>query len=412
MYPVCELKIGYGLPDSFNIESLNSNKPQQFYLLMKTKSMKKLSLLLLVCVTFSAIAQRKYYPVEMKNKWGYMNAEGSITLPATFDYADEFYDGLAVVAVRNLPCVINEKGIRIIDTGLYQNISHFSQGLAAAMDFSGRKFYVNTKGQKVITLPEDIYESRTFSEGIAVVSKKLDEHVTKFGRDISTLGYRFAYINMKGEFITEFVFEDADDIVNGFARFRQGTKFGLVNAKGEVVVKANFNNIGNFNEGFAAVDVGGKYGYINTEGLLVIKPIFEYAYDFTEGMAGVWEKGKYGFINTTGAIVIAPTFDQIKPFAEGKAAAMKDGKWGFINKEGTWVLRNVFDNAAVFSEGRCAVMVKRGWGFIDATGVLVIPAEFDAVGSFHDGIADIVYRDINLYINLQGQLLPILDKKK
>ncbi|MES2558939.1 MAG: WG repeat-containing protein [Bacteroidota bacterium] len=374
--------------------------------------MKKIILLFLVCVTFTVLAQQKYYPVEIKYKWGYMDAEGRLVLPATFDYADEFYEGLAVVAVRNLPCVINEKGLRIIDTGLYQHISHFSQGLAAAMDFSGRKFYINTKGYKVITLPEDIYESRTFSEGIAVVSKKHEEHVTKFGRDISTLGYRFAYINMRGELVSEYVFEDADDIVNGYARFRQGTKFGLINTKGEIVIKPTYNNIGNFNSGLAVVDVDGKYGYINTEGILVIKPQFEYAYDFTEGLAGVWMKGKYGFINKEGTITIQPTFDQIKPFAEGKAAAMKDGKWGFINKEGVWVLRNVFDNASVFSEGRCAVMIKRGWGFIDATGALVIPADFDAVGSFHDGIADVVYRDISLYINLQGQLLPILEKKK
>ncbi|MES2779466.1 MAG: WG repeat-containing protein [Bacteroidota bacterium] len=374
--------------------------------------MKKITLLLLVCVTYTAIAQHKYYPVEMRNKWGYMDAEGSMVLPATFDYADEFYEGLAIVAVRNLPCVINEKGMRIIDTGLYQNISHFSQGLAAAMDFDGRKFYINTKGEKIITLPADIYESRTFSEGIAVVSKKLDEHVTKFGRDISTLGYRFAYMNMKGEFVTDFVFEDADDITNGYARFRQGTKFGLVNDKGEITLQPAFNNIGNFNNGMAVVDVDGKYGYINTQGSLIIKPQFDYAYGFTEELAGVLVKGKYGFINTTGTIVIEPAFEQIKPFAEGKAAAMKDGKWGFINKEGVWVLRNVFDNATVFSEGRCAVMVKRGWGFIDATGVLVIPADYDAVGSFHDGIADVVYRDINLYINNRGQLLPIIEKKK
>jgi hypothetical protein len=374
--------------------------------------MKKFSTLLVVCFTFTAFAQTKYYPVERKNKWGYMNSEGTMILPPNFDYADEFYEGLAIVAVKNLPCVINDKGLRIIDTALYQNISHFSQGLASAMDFKGRRFYINTKGEKVIILPDDIYEARTFSEGIAVLSKKLDEHITKFGRDISTLGYRFAYINLKGEMVSDFVFEDADDIVNGYARFRQGTKFGLVNAKGQVVVKPTFDNIGNFNNGFAVVAVNGKYGYINSEGATVIKPQFEYAYDFTEGIAGVWVSGKYGFINTAGEVKIQPTFEQIKPFSEGKAAVMKDGKWGFINKNGEWVLRNVFDNATVFSEGRCAVMVKRNWGFIDATGALIIPAEYDAVGSFHDGIADVVYRDINLYINIRGQLLPITDNKK
>jgi hypothetical protein len=372
--------------------------------------MKNLYSAILLFVSLNTFAQQVLFPIEYKNKWGYMNTEGSMTLPAIYDYADDFAGEYAVVALRNQPCVINKLGVRIIDTGMYQFISPFSEGFAAVRDYDNHKFYVNTKGKKVITVADSIYEIRKFKNGVAAVSTEFDKHETKFGRDISTLGYRFAYMDTTGKFITGFIFEDADDMKNGIARVRQGIKFGLVNPNGEWVLKPTYNNIGDFNEGKAVVDLNGKYGYINTKGELIIPVQFEYAYSFSEGLAGFYGKGKYGFINEKGEVIIQPTLDQIKPFAEGKAAILKEGKWGFIDKTGTLVLRNVFDNASVFSEGKCAVLLKKYWGFIDARGALIIPAEYDAVGSFENGIADVVFRDINLYINSQGTLMPILKK--
>ncbi len=371
--------------------------------------MKKLLFgLLLLC--YGAQAQQTLFAIEIKGKWGYMNSEGKMMIPAQFDYADDFSEGMAVVAFRNQPCVINENGKRVIDTGSFQFISRFSEGFAAASDYNGQKYIINPKGDKTVTLPADIYEIRAFREGVAVVSKKIDEHETKFGRDIATLGYKFGYVNTKGEPVTDFVYDDADDAKNGIMRVKQGVLFGLLRTDGSVIIKPTYENIGIFTEGKAVVDVKAKFGYINTSGEIVIKPIFDYAYDFTEGVAGVYLKGKYGFIDASGAFQIPATFDLIKPFSEGKAAVLKENKWGFIDKSGNWVLRNVFDNAAVFSEGKCAVLVKRNWGFIDHQGALVIPADFDAVGAFHDGVADVVYRDINLYINTRGEILPKLSK--
>lgn len=368
-------------------------------------------LLSLLFLCHLAAAQSTLYPIEKKGKWGYMNQEGNIVLPFQYDYADEFSNGYAVVAVRNLPCLIDLTGKHIIDTGIYQLLGRFADGLLPAKTFDGSFLYINVQGKRVITLPSDIYEARKFSNGVAVVAKQQDMHETKFGRDVSTMGYLFAFIDSEGNFITEFIFDDADDMINNLARVRQGTKFGLINHKGAWVCKPAYGNIGSFSEDKAVVDVNGKYGFINTKGDVTIKPMFDYAYNFSNGLAGVWVKGKYGFIDASGTYRIKPQYEQIMPFAEGKAAIRKDGKWGFINTNGELILRNVFDNATVFSEGKCAVLVKKYWGFIDATGALIIPAEYDAVGSFFNGIADVVYRDLPLYVNDRGRLLPIMDKK-
>ncbi len=375
--------------------------------------MKKAVLIVLTFITIAASAQTKLFPMEVKGKWGYMDQIGRMVIPAMYDYADDFKDGFAVVALKNLPCIINEKNVRIVDTSLYQFISPFSEGLAAVNDFNHKKYYINTKGQRVINLGDTIYEARKFKNGLAVVSKQVDDHVLKFNHDIITLGYKFGYIDTKGNLMINFLYEDADDFDEDLARVQLKKKYGLINTKGEMILKAEYGNIDHFFENKAVIDGLGKYGYVDTKGNVVIKPKFDMAYDFTEGMAAIWNaaNNKYGFINGEGEIKIPLIYDNVKPFSEGKAAVLKDGKWGFIDKNGTLVLRHVFDNASVYREGMCAVLIKRKWGFIDAAGSLIIPADFDAVGSFDNGVADIIYNGVALYINKQGSLLPKLNEK-
>lgn len=372
------------------------------------KNLRVVNLSVLLLLAFQAFAQSNLFPIEIKGKWGYMDAKGKMQIPAQFDYADDFREGFAVVALNRMPCVIDAKGARMVDTGLYQTIGPVSEGLCAATDYQWKRYYLNTKGEVVITLPAEVYEARPFYNGVAVLSKAVDIHETKYGRDIATFGYLFGFIDKTGKMLTEFVYEDADDMQSGLSRVKKGTKFGLVNQQGVEVLPPTYQNIGLFNEGKAVVDAGGKYGYINDKAEVIIKPQYEFAYPFSDGMAGVWVKGKYGFINEAGELKVAAQFDAIKPFSEGKAAAKKENKWGFIDRTGTWVIRNVFDDAGIFSEDLCPILYKRKWGYIDAVGKVIIPTEFDAAGAFNKGVADVMYHGISVYINRQGQILPIL----
>ncbi len=375
--------------------------------------MKRIFSIALMCVSLFANAQTNLFPIEIKGKWGYMNRVGSMQIQAMYDYAEVFQEGFAVVALHNLPCVINEKAQRIVDTNVYQFIGKFSDGLAVVRDFKQQKFYINTKGEKVITLPSEIYEARKFRHGLACVSKQLDQHTLKFNHDIVTLGYGFGYIDKSGKQSIDFIYDDADDFDKyGLARVKIKTGFGLINTKGETVLKPDYANIGDFSEGKAVIDANGKYGYVDTNGQIVIAAKFDMAFEFNEGMAAILNisNKKYGFINEKGEIKIPLVYDDVRPFSEGRAAVLKDGKWGFIDKSGMFVINNQFDNASIFREGMCAVLVKRKWGFINETGRIAVPADFDAVGSFDNGVADVVYHNISFYVNKQGDILPRIEK--
>ena len=375
--------------------------------------MKRIFFIATIFISLIATAQTKLFPIEVKGKFGYMDQNGKMAIPPMYDYADEFIEDLAVVALHNQPCVINPKNERVVDTSIYQFIGAYSEGVSSVIDFNKKKFYLNTKGEKVISLPDDIYEGRKFKDGFACVSKEVDEHTLKYTRDIVTLGYRFGFIDKSGKQVIDFIYDDASNFTNGIARVKVKNLFGVMNKSGELIVKPIYKTIGNFFEGKAVMNESGKYGFIDTTGKVIIKPQFELAFDFSEGLAAIYDSKtkKYGFINDKGETIIKLEYDGVRPFSEGKAAVLQNGKWGFIDSKGKLVLLHVFDNASEFSEGTCAILVKRKWGFIDETGHVIVPLEFDAVGSFDHGIADVVYHGISLYIDKRGNILPRLTDK-
>ncbi len=376
---------------------------------MYFSGMSKLSLFLLsISLSFVVGAQTILFPIQIKDKWGYTNVQGKMVIAPMYDYAESFCEGYAVVALNNQPCVINSANMRVIDTGLYSSIQRFSEGFAKVRDYKNHQFFIDYEGNQKIVVNDAYYDARPFHNGLSLVAQESEIHETKFGKDISTLGYRFGYMNKQGEIVIPIGLDDADDFVDGIARYKQGTKFGLLDSNGKKIIEAKYFNIGAFHDNLAIVDAGGRYGFINNEGKEVIKPIYEFATDFSEGLAGVMIKGKYGFINADGKLIINPEYDAVRPFSQGLAAVKVQNKWGFIDANGKLKMGYVFDNATMFSDDRCAILLKRRWGFIDTTGRLVISAEYDAVGIFKDGLAEVLRGKVSAYVNKNGTVIPIL----
>ncbi|MFN4082239.1 MAG: WG repeat-containing protein [Bacteroidia bacterium] len=367
--------------------------------------MRYLLFILKFSISIQSFAQN-LYPVEKKRKWGYMNSEGKMVIDFKYDLAMPFNNGYAMVALNRMPCLINKNEKRVIDTGLYQFIGKYNEGLISVMDYKFRRFYLDTTGKVKITLDKEIYDAGTFYKGVARVSKKVISVENKYGFDISNLEYKFAYIKKDGSYITDFIFDDCDEFSNYPARYMQGTKFGLVDTNGTIITKAIYTNISEFNEDLAVVNLNGKFGFVNKKGVDVIKPTYEFARMFNNGLAAVEVNGKKGYINKQGAIVVEPIYEEVRPCAENRCAVKTMNKWGFIDFNGKTIYNAQFDDAGTFSEGICAIKRNGKWGAFDKEGRVVVPFEFDYIGTFENGIAEVVFRGINLYVNRRGELLP------
>lgn len=371
--------------------------------------MKRTILCLVAFLSLSPIlSAQSLYPILKKDKWGYMDGEGNMKIDFKYDLAQNFNEGYASAALGNMPCLIDVNENRVIDTGIYQFIGTYSEGLVPVMDYKYRRYYLDNKGKVVITLPKEIYDSRSFYNGLARVGKKIDIVQNKFGFDISNLGYKFGYMRKDGSMATEFIFDDGDDFENGYARFLQGQRFGVLNQDAQIVLAPTYEFISSFNEGLAVVNKMGKFGYINTKGELVLEATYTYAKEFNEGLAAVEVEGKFGFIDTSGKLVIPALYDDVRPFAEGRAGVLFQGKWAFVDGKGNYIYQPYFEEVTYFNEGICSVKLKGKWGAIDKDGRILVPFEFQNIGIFEDGLAEVLFKSINLYVNRKGEILPHL----
>ena len=134
-------------------------------------------------------------------KWGYLDKNGNISIISKYEEAGDFEDGLAVVKLDGKWGAIDIQGKTVFEC-IYDDISSFSEGLALAhIGDSSYYLYPDGKFQK---LPASL-TFYPYSSGLAKVRKSIN------GKD------KYGYIDNKGRFIMEPVFDAASDFYGNTA---------------------------------------------------------------------------------------------------------------------------------------------------------------------------------------------------
>jgi len=182
--------------------------------------------------------------------------------------------------------------------------------------------FIDPNGNLKIDLPEDVYTVFPFSDGLAVIAKRVPN-------------------------------------TNG--------RWGFIDETGKVVIEPKFNVARPFSEGLAPAITDQGLGYIDTTGRIVIQPQFgsdggPFESAFSEGLAAVApHNSKWGYIDKTGKFVIPPRFAYASEFSEGRAwVGIPKNEWslekkiGMIDAKGQWIVEPRFDYGGKFSEGLAA----------------------------------------------------------
>jgi hypothetical protein len=308
---------------------------------------------------------------------GFIDLDGKLVIPMTFDYVGNFNSGLAVASKNKKVGYIDASGTYVI-APQFDYAEDFSEGVAAVC-YSNDGFqcgYIDTKG-KLIT-PLDItsmdYQTQASEGYFTACHGSMDD-------------CRYIFTKTDGTPANFGSFTWAEPFSEGFAAVQQtvgnDSLWGFINKKGDLVVKPMFTWVGKFGSGLAPVCIGTStenctIGFINTSGEFEINPQYEYFefYDsesswgnypqhgFFEGLARVMVDQKVGYIDSTGKMVIQPQFNYGGNFVNGLARVTVNGKMGFINKKGVLVVPAIYDSAFNFYQGRAAVEVDGKWGFI------------------------------------------------
>lgn len=302
-----------------------------------------------------------------QRKFGYVKHGKKRPERLCYDWADDYYNGLAKVSINTESLI------------------------------KGKYGYVNTDGKPIVPIEFD--EVGEWVEGMVKVKK----------------GSRYGFYNELGELIVPIKYDDVEDYHNGFAAVTINQKKGLINKNGKEIIPISYDFVGEFSEGYAAVGIstesGSKCGYINENGQLVIPMIFSTASKFKEGLAHVHIGGGHfdykffkwvfddpfeGYINTNGDFVIDRQFTNATDFHNGIAIARK-GKYVIINRFGQTLKELDYDECGGFSDDGLALVANfSGYdnghqvyknGYINMNGDLVIPTIFEYAENFSDGMA-------------------------
>ena len=145
--------------------------------------------------------------------WGYIDAAGKMAIPARFQEASDFHEGLARVG----------------------------------------NAFIDSSGQEVIPATSDFAVVSDFSEGIAVVSRYTGDDGSKFG-----------YINKQGAYLVAPVYDYAEKASDGRGLVKTGSKFGYIDSSsGNLTIAPQYDQALSFSEGLAPVRQGEKWGYID-----------------------------------------------------------------------------------------------------------------------------------------------------
>lgn len=251
-------------------------------------------------------------PVNLDEKWGFIDKKGKEVIYPKYDEVGEFKDGLGAVRLGEKWGFIDKTGKLVVS--LKYDSSHY------AGDYNYH-----------------------FSEGLANVGIR--------GKNIFSM--KFGFIDKLGKVIIPIKYDYVAPFKEGLATVKLKEKYGYIDKKDKVVIDLKYDYAEPFSEGLAQVTLKSKRGYIDKTGKVIIPLIYDYTEPFSEGLAVVKSKGKYGFVDKTGKVVIPLKYDNVMSFKNGLASVKLNGKYGYIDKTGKVVIPLKYDLADSF-EGEFA----------------------------------------------------------
>jgi hypothetical protein len=225
-------------------------------------------------------------------KWGFVDKTFTWAIPARYDSAEEFSEGLAPVQMGGRWGYIDKTGSEVVSPK-YHLAWPLSDGLGRVqIDIATRE------------------ESMTMERPRPVYRHQVG-FVDRNGKEV---------IRPQFEWATNFQQDRAFAILPGSQRF------GIINKRGNILHAPEYDQTREFHEGLAAVCVDGKWGYVDAGGGWVIAPQFSSADDFWHGLAQVAVKDGPRYIDRNGTVVWKSATKPSAPEPHARAKQAGEGR--------------------------------------------------------------------------------------
>lgn len=378
-----------------------------------------------------ASADDALFPININNHWGLMNQDGYIIVYPRFEWTDYSFEGFTRYVqdgktgfLRGNPTNDNDAREFFIKAS-FDYADRFADGCAVVMNKD--KWGMIDKSGKLL-VPMEFDGVLRMQDGFAGVEKD----------------GRCGFVNRAGRLKIPLQFKSIRSFHNGYAAVQFGDdRWGYIDKRGKVVWEDKSGRVkmlGDFHEDYARVQGQAgdtlKWGYITKAFRFRIDPSFEDARDFHNGMAAVKHQGKWGFITAAKRWAVDPVYDEVDDFddavhsgdfEEGKrerdervgrdlstaslyAMVKRDGRWGYINRVANAGLEPQFKWAEPFFRGLARVERDGSFAYVGETGKVrfdprvAVRLGFVDLTSKEDSRVDVAQRTVRTDIGQQGTI--------
>lgn len=302
-------------------------------------------------------------------KWGFINSSGEFVIQPSFDYANDFQaNGLATVEINGRYGCINEQGNLVIPAH-FETMIDFSEGRAQVVYKGG--FHVIDEMGRILT-PKPYNFISMYQEGRAMCSNQDSDG-----------NFRYGYLNKQGKEVIPLQYETASDFHDGLAVVKMNSYFLLIDRDGHTIHSYNYSFVGNYGDKLLAFrkDEQTPFGYVNTWGDVIIQPQFSGAQAFENGRAVINASqdygNKYGLIDRHGTFIIEPLYNDVIILGEHRIAVGKaidkekpylGSKYAVTNWKGDFLTDFIYEHISHFDQGIASVKKGNKAYFIDRSG--------------------------------------------
>jgi|GEM_PF-5627012 len=333
------------------------------------------------------MALQKYYNPE-NGCYGFTDSQGKILIPAVYDEAEPFSDGLAPVSRKELWGIINEQG-QVVVKPSYQML-FTREGWIHAWEKNAQVLLDRTGNVRLRI--EDI-QYLYYPEESQVRVKKNNQ---------------WGLFALDGTQRIPFRYRSIGPCRNGRLAFYEDGCWGWLDYDGNRRMAPQFHEVGWWDDHrWWARDAAG-YCLFDLDDRKIAGQQWEKITPPADGKRGAARTPEgWIFLDDQLSIVwrLPAGYEWAEDLQEGRAAVKKNGLWGYVNAEGNEVIPPGFTRASAFSEGLAAVQQKWNWGYITPAGEVVIPFQFLEASPFQQGSAFVQDNYEGWYIDRNGQQL-------
>ncbi|KGX83522.1 WG repeat-containing protein, partial [Pontibacillus marinus] len=199
--------------------------------------------------------------------YGYLDRDGGILIPAQYQSATDFQDGVAVVQTQEGQYQLIARDTSILYKYPYEYVGQYGQGMLAYQEEGDPKYGFIDKSGKVI-IPPSFDAVQPFSEGRAVINK-IEDYL-----------YSYGLIDQKGNIILEPTHSDISRLgekriaVGKAIKEEQpylGVRYAIADLNGNFLSDYRYQNVLPYEKGYASAHDDENTFFLNREGKIAQK---------------------------------------------------------------------------------------------------------------------------------------------